>query len=435
MDLSGSFTHVGHDETCLFIIIEEKKKIVNNKKVMVVKIQRCEQIIIKKSHPKFKVIDQQCFHSKNLYNEANYVIRQEFIKNRNYISYYDMNREFKTHENYKLNFSQPSNCTLRLLDKNWKSYFRAIKDWKKNPSKYLGKPKLPKYLKKNGRFLWMIPNNQCHYNYEKGTVHISNRLVNNYEWKCRCLGRLIQVRFIPRGSCYVMEIVYEIELPEINRKSKNIAAIDLGVDNLVTMTNNIGLNPIIINGKGIKSINQYYNKRLAKEKSLLKIRHNKDWSRKLDVITFKRFQRIKNCMHNTSCYIVDWCIKNNIDTLVVGKNDEWKQETKRMQNFTFIPYQMLLQQLRYKCENVGINYIETNESYTSGTSFLDEEDPIKQNYDKSRRIQRGLFKSNSGLLINSDVNGSLQIMKKVFPNAISRYGIEVVLTPIVINAA
>ena len=96
---------------------------------------------------------------------------------------------------------------------------------------------------------------------------------------------------------------------------------------------------------------------------------------------------------------------------------------------------MLLQQLKYKCENAGINYIETNESYTSGTSFLDEEDPVKQNYDKSRRIHRGLFKSNSGLLINSDVNGSLQIMKKVFPNAISRYGIEAVLTPIVINVA
>lgn len=106
-----------------------------------------------------------------------------------------------------------------------------------------------------------------------------------------------------------------------------------------------------------------------------------------------------------------------------------------MQNFTFIPYQMLLQQLKYKCENVGINYIETNESYTSGTSFLDEEEPVKQNYDKSRRIQRGLFKSNSGLLINSDANGSLQIMKKVFPNAISRYGIEAVLTPMVINVA
>ena len=236
-----------------------------------------------------------------------------------------------------------------------------------------------------------------------------------------------------------MEIVYEIEVPDINRESKNIAAIDLGVDNLITMTNNIGLKPIIINGKGIKSINQYYNKRLAKEKSSLKIRNGKDWSRKLNTITFKRFQRIKNYMHNTSCYIVNWCIENNIDTLVVGKNDEWKQEStmckKSNQNFIMIPYQMLLQQLKYKCENVGIKYIEYEETYTSGTSFLDEEEPIKQNYDKSRRIQRGLFKSGTGLLINSDVNGSLQIMKKVFPNAISRYGIEAVLTPVVINAA
>jgi putative transposase len=380
------------------------------------------------------VIDQQCFHSKNLYNEANYTIRQEFIKNKSYISYYDMNRDFKTHENYKLTFSQPANCILRLLDKNWKSYFNAIKDWKQHPEKYFGMPKLPKYLKKDGRYLWIIPNNQCHYDYEKSAVHLSNRLVNDYEWKCRCLGRLIQVRFIPRGSCYVMEIVYEIEVPNTNRKSKNIVAIDLGVANLVTMTNNIGLNPIIINGKGLKSINQYYNKRLAKEKSSLKIRNGKDWSRKLNIITFKRFQRIKNYMHNTSRYIVNWCIKNNIDTLVVGKNDEWKQGKKRMQNFTFIPYEILLQQLKYKCENAGINYIETNESYTSGTSFLDEEEPTKQNYNKDRRIQRGLFRSNSGLLINSDVNGSLQIMKKVFPKAISRYGIEAVLTPIVINA-
>lgn len=380
------------------------------------------------------MIDQQCFHSKNLYNEANYTIRQEFIKNKSYISYYDMNRDFKTHENYKLTFSQPANCILRLLDKNWKSYFNAIKDWKQHPEKYFGMPKLPKYLKKDGRYLWIIPNNQCHYDYEKSAVHLSNRLVNDYEWKCRCLGRLIQVRFIPRGSCYVMEIVYEIEVPNTNRKSKNIVAIDLGVANLVTMTNNIGLNPIIINGKGLKSINQYYNKRLAKEKSSLKIRNGKDWSRKLNIITFKRFQRIKNYMHNTSRYIVNWCIKNNIDTLVVGKNDEWKQGKKRMQNFTFIPYEILLQQLKYKCENAGINYIETNESYTSGTSFLDEEEPTKQNYNKDRRIQRGLFRSNSGLLINSDVNGSLQIMKKVFPKAISRYGIEAVLTPIVINA-
>jgi putative transposase len=404
------------------------------------KIQRTEQIIIRKSHPKFRIIDEMCFHSKNLYNEANYAIRQEFINTNKYISYSDMNKDFKTHENYKLCMSQPANCTLRVLDKNWKSFFASIKDWKQHPEKYLGMPKLPKYLPKNGRFLWMIPNNTCYYNYEKGEIYFQIRKLQGYKWKSRCLGRLIQVRFVPNGTCYVMEIVYEIEISNTNIERNRIASIDLGVDNLVTMTNNIGLNPIIINGKGIKSINQYYNKRLAKEKSLLKIRHGMDWSKKLDTITFKRHQRIKNYMHNTSSYIVKWCLENNIDTLVVGKNKEWKQNASMSktsnQKFVNIPYQMLLRQLQYKCENVGIKYIEIEESYSSGTSFLDGEEPIKQNYDKSRRIERGLFKTNNGLLINSDVNGSLQIMMKVFPNAFNgRYGIEGFLTPIVINAA
>ena len=405
-----------------------------------VKVQRAEQIIIRKNHPKYKLIDEMCYNSKNLYNEANYMIRQEFIANKNYLNYYDMNKEFKTHENYKACFSQPANCTLRLLDKNWKSYFRAIKDWKKNPEKYLGMPKLPKYLKKDGRYPWMIPNNSCLYDKENGELYFRLNILKGYRFKCRCLGRLIQVRFIPRGSCYVMEIVYETEIPDTKTESNRIASIDLGVDNLVTMTNNIGLKPIIINGKGIKSINQYYNKRLAKEKSLLKIRHSKYWSKKLDGITFKRYQRIKNYMHNASSYIVKWCAENDIDTLVVGKNKEWKQNASMSkgsnQKFVDIPYQMLLQQLKYKCENVGIKYIETEESYSSGTSFLDGEEPIKQNYDKSRRIERGLFRTNKGLLINSDVNGSLQIMMKVFPNAFNeRYGIEAFLTPIVINAA
>lgn len=347
-----------------------------------VKVQRAEQIIIRKNHPKYKLIDEMCYNSKNLYNEANYMIRQEFIANKNYLNYYDMNKEFKTHENYKACFSQPANCTLRLLDKNWKSYFRAIKDWKKNPEKYLGMPKLPKYLKKDGRYPWMIPNNSCLYDKENGELYFRLNILKGYRFKCRCLGRLIQVRFIPRGSCYVMEIVYETEIPDTKTESNRIASIDLGVDNLVTMTNNIGLNPIIINGKGIKSINQYYNKRLAKEKSLLKIRHGKDWSKKLDGITFKRYQRIKNYMHNASSYIVKWCVENEIDTLVVGKNKEWKQNASMSkgsnQKFVDIPYQMLLQQLKYKCENAGIKYIETEESYSSGTSFSMEKNQLNR---------------------------------------------------------
>ena len=399
------------------------------------KVQRCEQIIIKKNHPKFKIIDEMCFNSKNLYNEANYVIRQEFIENGNYISYYDMNKEFKTHENYKLTFSQPANCTLRLLDKNWKSYFKAIKDWKEHPEKYLGMPKLPKYLPKDGRFPWMIPNNQLVYDYEKGTIYIRNRYVNEYDWHCRCLGRPIQVRFIPHGNYYTMEIIYEIEIEDIDKDivSERIAAIDIGVDNLVTMTNNIMESPIIINGKPLKSINQQYNKQKAKMQSDLMKRNGQHWSNKLETLSYKRNQRIKNYMHNTSSLIIKWCVEHNIDTLVIGKNDTWKQEKKHMQNFTSIPYEMLLGQLQYKCENAGIKYIEVNEAYTSGTSYLDNEAPIKENYNKERRIQRGLFQAKN-MLINADVNGSLQIMRKVFPDSYTGYGIEVDLTPIIINA-
>ena len=399
------------------------------------KVQRCEQIIIKKDHPKFKIIDEMCFNSKNLYNEANYVIRQKFIESGEYIPYKDMNFEFKTHENYKLCFSQPANCTLRLLDKNWKSYFKAIKDWKEHPNKYLGMPKLPKYLPKDGRFPWMIPNNQLVYDYEKSTIYIRNRHMNDYDWHCRCLGRPIQVRFIPHGNHYTMEIVYEIEIEDIDKDmvSERIAAIDIGVDNLVTMTNNIMESPIIINGKPLKSINQQYNKQKAKMQSDLMKRNGQHWSNKLETLSYKRNQRIKNYMHNTSALIIKWCVEHNIDTLVVGKNDTWKQEKKHMQNFTSIPYEMLLGQLQYKCENVGIKYIEVNEAYTSGTSYLDNEAPIKENYNKERRIQRGLFQAKN-MLINADVNGSLQIMRKVFPDSYTGYGIEVDLTPIIINA-
>jgi len=232
-----------------------------------------------------------------------------------------------------------------------------------------------------------------------------------------------------------MEIVYEVKVSEVKPESKNVIGIDLGVNNFATITNNIGLKPIIINGKGIKSINQYYNKQKAKIQSELKIRHDKNWSNRLDILTRKRFNRIKNFMHNSSRYIINYCLENSIDTIIVGLNKTWRQESKMSkktnQKFINIPYDMFIGQLKYKCQDNNINFIITEESYTSGTSFLDNELPIKENYNKSRRIHRGLFKSNNGLLINSDVNGAYQIMRKVFPKVI--YGIEGRLTPTIIN--
>lgn len=394
-------------------------------------VERTETQIIRKSHPLWKVIDEMCLNAKNLYNYANYIIRQEYINNKRYIPYKEMNFNLKTHQQYKVCMSQPANCILRLLDKNWKSFFKGLKEYEKNPKKFLGRPQIPKYLKKNGRFNWMIPNNCCYF--ENGELKFRIRKLQSIKWKCRCVGRLIQVRFVPRGCVYVMEIVSQIEVPNAASENKRIVGIDLGVNNLATASNNIGEQPFIINGRGLKSLNQFYNKRRSELQS--KLPKGQFWSKQLEQITFKRFNRVKNYMHHASHYIVKWCVQHQIDTLVVGHNDEWKQDLKmskvNSQNFVGIPYEILIQQLKYKCEDVGINFIETEESYTSGTSFLDGELPCKENYNKKRRVKRGLFQA-ADTLINSDVNGSLQIICKVFPDAFS-YGIEVCLTPTIIN--
>lgn len=396
------------------------------------KVNRCERQVITKNHPMYKIIDEMCFKSKNLYNYANYKIRQEFVNNGNYIKYYDMNRELKSCNEYKECMSQPGNCTLRLLDKNWKSYFKAIKDYSKNPDKYLGKPKIPKYLNKNGRFNWMIPNNSCYL--EGNELKFRIKKLQGHKWYTRNLGRLIQVRFVPKGTCYIMEIIYEIEIDTYEENNNRIASIDLGINNFVTMVNNIGLKPIVINGRGLKSINQYYNKQLSKEKSNLMKVNSQYWSLKLEKISFKRYKRVMNYMHNVSAYIIKYCKKNNIDNIIIGKNNTWKQECSigsNTQVFIQIPYEILIEQLRYKCENNKIKLIITEESYTSGTSFIDNELPIKENYNKSRRKYRGLFISNNGMKINADVNGAYQIMRKVFPKF--EYGIEVYLTPTTVN--
>jgi putative transposase len=381
------------------------------------KVKRVEQQIIRKNHPIWKTIDEMCFNSKNLYNFANYMIREEFITNERYMDNTELNKKLKSNELYKNCMSQPANATLRNLHYVWISFFRSIKDWKNNKHKYGGMPKLPNFLKKNGRYPWMIPNNTCYF--KDNEVKFKMKKLQGYNWKTNAKGRLIQVRFIPRGTCYVMEIVTEIEIPDFpKRENYRIASIDLGVNNFVTLTNNIGLQPIIINGRGIKSINQFYNKRRAELRSKL---DKVGWSNQLSDITMKRFFRIKNFMHHTSKYIIKYCLDNNVDTLVCGRSKWWKKNInighKNNQTMQSIPFDTFFLQLEYKCKETGIKFITIDEDYTSGTSFLDNEEPIKEKYNKKRRIKRGLFKSNDGTLINADVNGSLQIMRKVFPNA------------------
>lgn len=400
------------------------------------KVSRCERQQITKNHPMYKVIKDYCIKSNNMYNYALYTVRQEFINNGNYLNYHDTQKLLKTSEPYKALMSQASQCVLQVLDRNWKSFFVSIKDYMNNPSKYLGRPNLPKYRKKGGMFTWFLKNNQSYI--EDGKLHFRLKCfggINGYTFKTNVKGRLIAVRFVPANDYFTLEIIYEKEIQENIVDNNRVCSIDLGVNNFITLTNNVGLNPIIINGKGIKSINQHYNKQVSKIKSIISKRNDLYWCKKLDVLSRKRYNKLHNFIHHCSKFIVSYCISNNIKTLVIGLNKEWKQECsigkKNNQNFVYIPYNKLIEQLEYKCQDNNIKLIVTEEKYTSGTSFLDDELPIKENYNKKRRICRGLFKSDKGL-INSDVNGSLQIMKKVFPNALS-YGIGGTLNPKVIN--
>jgi len=404
--------------------------------VIKILVNRIEKHIIKKSHKMWKICDELCFKSKNLYNYANYIQRQKFIKDKKIIKYVELSKLLNTHETFIALGSNSSQMTLKLLDKAWKSFFISIKDYRKNPSKYLGEPKIPKYKDKNGRYICVLTNLQSQIKDDYLYFAFKPLKPYNNMFITKIKGKHMQTRIIPKGSCYVLEIVYEIEVSDIITESKNIAGIDLGLNNFATLTNNVGALPIVINGKGIKSYNQYWNKQVSNLTSDLKKRHNQNWSNKLEILTQKRNNKMEYFLHCASKYVVDYCMGIGCDTIIIGYNKEWKQNCnmgKTTQNFIQIPYYNFINKLKYKCEDKGIKFIQTEESYTSGTSFLDYELPIKDNYDKSRRIHRGLFKSNEGLLINADVNGSYQIIKKVFSNAFANEIKGVHLHPIRVN--
>ena len=415
------------------------------------KTNRVEQHRIKKSHKFFHIIDDLCWKSKNMYNYGNYIVRQEFIETSkekeqglretaNWIQYNKLFDMVKDSEPYRELGSNVGQATLRKLDKSWKSFFESIKDYGKHPDKYLGRPKMPGYLpKENGRYECDLDNNK--FKVIDGYVYFCwkpLKVMNNTFMTNIPEGtKLMQLRFVPKNGEYIMEVVYQIDVPDIKDESERIASIDLGVDNLMTITTNCGVKPLVINGKPLKSINQYYNKKISEMRSELKKRHNADWSKEMQRFTIKRNNKVDDYIQKATKMVIDFCKENNIDTLVCGYNLGWKQESdmnkKTNQKFVSIPHESIVWRLSYKCETAGIVFKTPEESFTSGTSFLDEEEPIKENYDKSRRVYRGLFVTKKGEEINADVNGSYQIMKKVFPNAFADGIVGVGLHATVVN--
>lgn len=375
--------------------------------------------IIRPDHEYYQYFDQQCFLSKNLYNLSTYRYRQHFFQTGQKLSFNDLYHQVsKTDAYYALPNTKVAKQIIRRIDQSWKGYFQAHKDWKKNPSKYLGEPKIPKYKdKEKGRYLLVFPIETISKPYlRKGIAKLTPCPVEFLTG----LTEVVEVRVIPKTGCYVVEIVYEQESLKPST-DKAIAGGDIGLVNLITLTSNqTDTKPLLIKGGALKAINTNYNKKKAKLQQELEVKHGKKTSKRLNALTHKRNCRVDNYLHTVSRRVIDWCLLNSMSTLVIGKNDHWKQSInigkKNNQQFVSIPHARLIEMLCYKGELMGIKVVVTEESYTSQSSFLDF-DPLPSYGDKKpkfsgKRIKRGLYKTSTGKLINADVNGSYNCIRK-----------------------
>ncbi len=396
-------------------------------------MQLVEKHMISKTDARFAFIDRASFASKNLYNAALYEIRQHFIFAGKYLNYNQMDKRMQKHEAYRSLPRKVSQQVLKLLDKNWQSYFAAIKAYEEDPSKFLGRPKLPGYKnKKEGRNILVYTIQAI----SKTALCLGIIKPSQLGIEIRTRHRNVdQVRIVPKKSgCYVVEVVYTQEEEQKQLDHYLIASIDIGVNNLVALTSNKrGFTPRLVNGRPIKSVNQYYNKHASKLQNSMSSNHHT--SRKIERVAAKRTRRIDHYMHTASKHVIDLLVAEGIGTLVIGKNPNWKQESnmskKNNQHFVQLPHARFINMLTYKAKLVGITVLVQEESYTSKASFLDL-DPMpvygQKDADKvkfsGRRIKRGMYKSKSGRKINSDANGSYNIMRKALPNAFTGNGIE-----------
>lgn len=372
-----------------------------------------EKQIIRPSNPLYKELDHLCFLSKNLYNATLYTIRQHYFETNKYQSFFTTVKNF-TKENQVDFRALPANVsryTVLLVDQNMRAFFALLK--KKKANQYTKPVRLPKYLDKiNGRQV-------VHYNKQflglkkDGFVKLSK---SDIEFKTKVPKSSIQyLKLVPCGNHIKVLIGYYKTKKKTKNTQKRIASIDVGQNNLMTVTSNV-FHPIIYNGKPVKSVNQFYNKIKAKEQSRLIKENNVDWSKKLSKLTLWRENQISNYFHKVTHHFVNYCIANDIDTVIIGRNQQWKDNInlgkKVNQNFVSIPFGKLYDLLKYKLELNGINYIETEESYTSKCSFIDREEITHHDSYVGRRVKRGLFRSKDGVKYNADINGSLNILRK-----------------------
>jgi len=367
--------------------------------------------------------------AKNLTNQAIYNVRQHYFQEKQFLKYESNYHEMKNCENYKLLNSNMAQQTLKDVNEMFKSFFSLIKLAKQG--KYNFKHiKLPNYLPKNGYanlIIGMINIKDDNiltipYSYtfkKKYEIKIQIKIPKVLENK-----KIKEIRIIPKFNARFFEIQYTYEIQEenINLNTNNALAIDLGVNNLCTCVTSTGKS-FIVDGKKLKSINQFFNKQNAKLQSIKDKQNIKRQTKQQFLISRKRKNRINNYINKTCRYIINYCLSHDIGILVVGYNQSFQNKTnlgkKNNQIFTQLPFGKIREKLEYLCKRYNINYILQEESYTSKASFFDNDDlPIynadnPQTYEFSgKRIKRGLYQTKNNYLFNADCNGALNILRK-----------------------
>ena len=370
-----------------------------------------------------------CFFSKNLYNVALYNIRQYYFVEKKHLRYESNYHMTKDNENYKLLQAGVSQQTMKVVDRAFKSFFALTENARRGEYRFQD-IKLPKYRAKGSLFNLVLQSNAISIKDGFLSVPTSNAFASIYgreKIKIKLpehipVNKIKEIRIIPvlNGNKFKIQYVYEVEPEQLNLNQSETLAIDIGLENLATCISTVGTS-FIMNGRGIKSINRLWNKRRAELQSrLAKEQYTSNLIRRL---TLKRNNRVNDCIKKTARYIVNHCIENNIGTIVCGYNLDFKRSinlgNKTNQNFTQISFGSLREQLENLCERYGMRYIEQEESYTSKASFLDlDELPVfnadnPQKYTFSgKRIKRGLYKSSDGRIVNADLNGAANILRK-----------------------
>ncbi|BAZ16101.1 transposase [Calothrix sp. NIES-4071] len=406
-------------------------------------MQLVERRVIKSNHQVYKQIDEMSFASKNLYNKATFIMRQSFLSwgQSNVPRYERLYHMMKDCEEYKSLPAKVSQQVLKMVAQNWTSFFAASVEYQIEPSKFTGRPSLPGYLEKDGRYC-LIFTSQATFKKQLGQGLIRLSEIDYCFETCVKLGKVnkyCQSRIVPKLDHYVLEIVYEIpDVPVLNNDL--IAAIDFGVNNLMAITSNVpGFEPVLINGRPLKSINQFYN---SKRAAITSNNFNKI-SKRLKRFTTSRNHKVKDYLHRASTYVINILSELGITKLVLGKNKGWKNGINiggvNNQNFVQIPHAQLIELLTYKGAMKGIEIIIQEESYTSKASFLNNDFIPTYNSKpvdwepSGKRVKRGLYVTQDGIALNADINGSYNILVKAFPNAFGIGDREVLVTPRKVN--